>query len=225
MTAFTAKDIIDRVSFILKDPENVRWSRSEVLSYVNEAQVAVVRMEPSANKVRAFIKLQEGTLQKLPEDAMCLLSAVRNVIDGIGGPSVRLATRSALDATIPDWAEIWPQDIVENYIYDGREDTEFEVFPPNDGEGELEVVYSVVPPQIEEDDELVLGSEYVTPMINYTLYKCALLDSDFNGTQGLAQYYYQLFMTELTGQDEKATKKGPIASHATAPVAANGGTE
>ena len=62
-------------------------------------------------------------------------------------------------------------------------------------------------------------------MINYTLYKCALLDSDFNGTQGLAQYYYQLFMTELTGQDEKATKKGPIASHATAPVAANGGTE
>lgn len=225
MVSFTAKDIIDHASFILKDTENVRWLRSEMLKYVNEAQTAVVRMQPSANKVRTTIKLQEGTTQKIPQDGLCLLSVVRNCIEGEPGPAIRLATRSIMDSMFPDWAQEWPDDIVENYIFDNREDTEFEVFPPNDGFGEIEIVYSALPKWIDEDDTLTLGNEYTTILTNYVLFKCALLDSDFNGTQNLAQFYYQLFLTELKGQDEAAAKQGPSPVHTAAPIAANGGTE
>lgn len=222
---FKAKDIIDHVSFILKDTENVRWLRPEILKYVNEAQTAVVRFMPSANKIRTTIKLQEGTLQHLPPDGLCLLSVVKNVIDGEPGSAVRLATRSVMDAMFPDWHEEWPEEEVENYIYDDRESTDFEVYPPSDGSGELEIVYSALPPWIEEDDELTLGNEFTTILINYVLYKCALLDSDFNGTQSLAQFYYQLYLSELNGQEQATTKQGPSPSHSSAPIAANGGTE
>lgn len=225
MKVFTAKQVIDHVSFILKDPENVRWLRPIVLDYVNEAQLAVVRMLPSANRVRTTIKLQEGTLQELPDDALSLISVVKNVCEGVPGRAIRLATRSVFDAMFPDWHDAWPEDVVQNYIYDDREDTQFEVFPPNDGTGEVEVVYSAIPKQVEEEETLSIGAEYSTIITNYVLYKCALLDSDFNGTQGLAQYYYQLFLTELKGQDESAAKQGPSPSHASAPIGANGGTE
>ena len=133
MGVLTAKDIINRASFILKDPENVRWLRDVMLDYVNEAQAAVVRFQPSANKVRTTIKLEEGTSQKLPEDALCLLTITRNMIDGEPGPAIRLATRSIFDAMFIDWHEQWPESYVINYIYDDREGREFEVYPPNDG--------------------------------------------------------------------------------------------
>lgn len=225
MTVFTAKQVIDHASFILKDTDNVRWVREIILDYVNEAQLAVVRLLPSANRVRTVVKLQEGTLQELPEDALSLISVTRNMCDGMGGRAVRLATRSVFDAMFPDWHDATPSDIVQNYFYDDREDTSFEVFPPNDGSGEVEIVYAAVPKRVEEDDVLTIGAQYATLVTNYVLYKCALLDSDFNGTQSLAQYYYQLFLTELKGQDESASKKGPNPAHSSAPVAANGGTE
>lgn len=225
MGVLTAKDIINRASFILKDPENVRWLRDVMLDYVNEAQAAVVRFQPSANKVRTTIKLQEGTSQELPEDALCLLTVTRNMLDGEPGPAIRLATRSIYDAMFYDWHEQWPESYVINYIYDDREGREFEVYPPNDGSGEIEVVYSALPPIIKEEDKLTLGDEFGTIITNYVLYKCALLDSDFNGTQSLAQFYYQLYLSELNGQSQAQSKEGPGPSHSTGPIASNGGTE
>ena len=225
MGVLTAKDIINRASFILKDPENVRWLRDVMLDYVNEAQAAVVRFQPSANKVRTTIKLQEGTSQELPDDALCLLTVTRNMVDGEPGPAIRLATRSIYDAMFYDWHEQWPEPNVINYIYDDREGREFEVYPPNDGSGEIEVVYSARPPIIKEEDKLTLGDEFGTIITNYVLYKCALLDSDFNGTQSLAQFYYQLYLSELNGQSQAQSKEGPGPVHSTGPIASNGGTE
>lgn len=66
MGFYTAKSVIDQASWILKDDENVRWTRDTLLEYVNEAQAAVVRLEPSANVVRKTIPLVLGTRQKLP---------------------------------------------------------------------------------------------------------------------------------------------------------------
>lgn len=226
MGFYTAKSVIDQASWILKDDDNVRWTRDTLLGYVNEAQAAVVRLEPTSNVVRKAIPLVFGTRQKLPEDALTLMSITRNTEpDGYAGRSIRLATRSVFDAMFGDWHNEPETCEVENYIYDGRDSTEFEVYPPNDGSGYVEAVYSALPPVLAEDDPLTLGDEFFAVIKNYVLYKAALLDCDFNGTGALAQFYYQQFLTELTGMDKADTEKSPVSAHVSAPVAPNGGTE
>lgn len=226
MGFYTAKSVIDQASWILKDDENVRWTRDTLLEYVNEAQAAVVRLEPSANVVRKTIPLVLGTRQKLPEDALTLMTITRNCEpDGYAGKSIRLATRSVFDAMLGDWHMEDETNEVENYIYDDRNSTEFEVYPPNDGSGCVEAVYSALPPVLAEDDPLTLGDEYFAVVKNYVLYKAALLDCDFNGTGALAQFYYQQFLSELAGMDQAESQKSPSSVHVSAPVAPNGGTE
>lgn len=100
--------------------------------------------------------------------------------DGYAGKSIRLATRSVFDAMLGDWHMEDETNEVENYIYDDRNSTEFEVYPPNDGSGCVEAVYSALPPVLAEDDPLTLGDEYFAVVKNYVLYKAALLDCDFN---------------------------------------------
>lgn len=225
MGVCTAREIMSRAAFILKDDDNVRWTRSALLDYVNEAQAAIVRLVPSAYRVRTTISLNEGTRQKLPTGALSLLTVVRNVDEeGYPGNPVRLATRSLFDSMM-DWHDAPECEYVENYIFDDREDTEFDVFPPNDGTGRVEVVYSALPPTLDEWDPLSIGDEYAAVVTNYVLYKAALLDCDYNGTGALAQFYYQQFLNELSGQTQASSKAGPIPVHQSGPVAANGGTE
>jgi hypothetical protein len=86
-------------------------------------------------------------------------------------------------------------------------------------------MYAKLPEDIGEDDTLVLDDKYFSPILNYVLYKCALLDTDFNGTGTLAQFYYQQFVSELNGLHSTESKAGPLPAHQAGPVGANGGTE
>jgi hypothetical protein len=145
MGTFTAKDVIDRATYLLKDDDNVRWERAEMLRYVNEAERAIVRLQPAANYVKAVVKLSEGTDQHIPEDGLSLLTVIRNVDDeGFGGDPVRLATRSIFDSMM-SWHSAKEKTVVENYIYDDRTSTEFFVYPPNDGYGAVELMYAKLP--------------------------------------------------------------------------------
>ena len=51
MSTVKVVDIIDRAVVVLNDTTNVRWTKSELLLWFNDAQRAVVNRRPDANSV------------------------------------------------------------------------------------------------------------------------------------------------------------------------------
>lgn len=222
-----AKEIIDRVVTVLQDPEFVRWDKPQLLDWISEAQIAIART-PGAHSRIVAMRLKTGTMQDLPQDAWGLISITRNV-DEDGAPltPVRLVTRALLDVYFPYWHMITPRPLVENYTYDDRFPKQFSVFPPNDGSGSVEVIYSAIPAEItDEDDEIALDDTFIPAIVSYALYRATAVESDYApGVQNAASWY-QSYTAELA---QAMQIRGQITPNAALmpdqPVNANGGTE
>ena len=221
------KDLLDRVTRTLQDPDYVRWSKEELIEWFSEAQIAIAKT-PGAYSKRAVVRLKEGTVQSLPADAWELLSITRNVDeDGVPLTPVRITTRSLLDAYFPQWHMIAPKPLVENYVYDDRFPKEFSIYPPNDGTGAVELVYAGIPAELTgEDDDLVLDESYAPALVSYALYRATSKESDYAPGIQSAASWYQSYLGEIEQNSQARGQTTP--SSALMPgqtVNANGGTE
>ena len=221
------KELLGRVTSTLQDPDYVRWDKDELIGWASEAQVAIAKT-PGAYSKRSVVHMVEGTVQHLPDDAWELLSITRNVDeDGVPLTPVRLTTRSLLDVYFPQWHMISERPLVENYIYDDRFPKEFSVYPPNDGTGNLEVIYAAIPADlVSEEDELELDDSYVPALVSYVLYRATSKESDYAPGVQNASSWYQSYLGEIQQVTQGRGKVTP--SSALMPgqtVNANGGTE
>lgn len=221
------KELLGRVTRTLQDPDYVRWNKEELIAWASEAQVAIART-PGAYSKRAVVRMKEGTVQHLPDDAWELLSVTRNVDeDGVPLTPVRLTTRSLLDAYFPQWHMISERPLVENYVYDDRFPKEFSVYPPNDGSGSVELVYAAIPAELSsEDDELVLDDSYVPALVSYVLYRATSKESDYAPGAQNAAAWYQSYTGEIQQSVQGRGQVTPSSSLMPGQtVNANGGTE
>lgn len=221
-----ASDLINKCSVTLKDTEFVRWTKEELLSYLDEAQREVART-PGANVKTVIQSLEEGTQQSMPEDAYALLTIVRNWND-YGEPTlpVRITTRALLDSFNPYWHMDPCTTVVENYVYDDRHPREFFVYPPNDGFGAVEMMYTAIPAKLTSvSAKLALRDEYEVPLIMYMLYRAYTKDSDYSAGLQLASTYYTMYTSSLQAVSQQKAAATPNASLAKGAVSPNGGTE
>lgn len=221
-----ALEIMERAAKTLQDPEYVRWTKPEMLEWLSEAQVAIARTPGAYSKVKV-IQLVEGTKQTIPEDGWSLLTVTRNFdIEDVPLTPVRLVTRSLLDAVVPTWHMISPTQLVENYIYDDRFPKQFFVYPPNDGQGQVEVVYMGIPAPIESEDQpLELDDTFVPALLSYVLFRAFSKESDYSsGAQSAAQYF-QAYSNELVAALQARGQTTPNAALVPGAVNGNGGTE
>lgn len=221
-----ALDIMERAAKTLQDPEYVRWTKPEMLEWLSEAQVAIARTPGAYSKVK-IIPLVEGTKQSIPEDGWSLLTVTRNFdLEDVPLTPVRLVTRSLLDAVVPTWHLERPEQLVENYIYDDRFPKQFFVYPPNDGSGQVEVIYMGIPvPLTDEKQKLELDDTFVPALVSYVLFRAFSKESDYSsGAQSAAQYF-QAYSSELVAAMQARGQTTPNASLMPGPVGSNGGTE
>lgn len=222
-----AESIITKCSVTLKDPDYVRWGKEELLSYLDEAQKEIAR-NPGANVKEAVLELDEGTKQALPENCFLLASVIRNwdEDDEIPAFPVRITTRSLLDAFEPGWHMCPKRRVVENYIYDDRTPDVFFVYPPNDGTGKVDVMYSAIPATLTDvSDQLELKDEFEPALINYVLYRAYTKDSDYSAGLQLAAQFYTAYSSGLTAALQAIGVSTPNAALAKGAVKGNGGTE
>ena len=192
----TAMDIISRVVRILHDEEFTRWSRSELLDWVNEALVSIATV-PGAYSKTIKMNLAHGTRQVLPQDAISLVTVSRNFDGDIPLTAVTVTSRELLDAFRPMWHMLSERPLVENYIYDDRKPKEFSVYPPNDGTGCIEVTYVGIPERVGENDQLPFDDTYIPAIVNYTVYRAYCKESDYSSGIQNAQGFYQAYQSEL----------------------------
>lgn len=231
----TALDIMSRAAIIIHDESFKRWTRSEMLNWASEAQVTVAR-NPGVYNRTVTMPLAEGTMQALPKDGWGLIT-VRCNMDGDKPVSVvKVTTRDLLDSFCPLWRRKPKQPLVENYVYDTREPTEFAVFPPNDGTGAVELVYMAIPAKFEsESDELVVDDSYIPALVNYVVYRAYCKESEYSPGISNATAFFEAYQQELltalsvrqSTTPNAALMKVVAATNRlpNAAVSSNGGTE
>lgn len=212
MGTITAKYIIDKASVQLLDTSNVRWTRDELLGWVNDGQRQIITLTPSATNKVAVKKLDAGTRQSIPSDGWTLLEVIRYMgTDGTKvGRAIRVTSRELIDSFNPNWHDDCPTSIPKHYVFDQQDQTVFYVYPPNNGKGYVQLNYSPIPADLAtEDDVIVVSDMFETALLDYVLYRANSKDAEYAPGLALAQGYLQTFMASMGIKADSETKNSP----------------
>ena len=219
---------------MLRDLGNVRWTREELLNWLNDGQAAIVIHKPNACVVNEGLHLSQGTKQRIPAAGVALVSVTRNLgADGnTPGRAVRLVDRAALDARRPGWHGDNAAAEIRHYTFSDNDPHHFYVYPPADGTSHVEIVYSASPEPCESDAEpIAIDDIYQGVLVNYILFRAYSKDADSPGNAQKALAYNNLVRSGLglKAQAEWSTdpnvraNTGPSPSVQPQPVAGPGG--
>ncbi len=190
-------DLIARAGELLHDPTYIKWTKSELLSWLNAAQKAIVLQKPDTYVVNEEFTCVSGeTKQTLPSNGLRLLEVVRNLTDGSTGEAISIVSRSVMDTTVPNWHSSAATINLENYIFDERDPKHFYVYPVPDVDVVIEIIYSKAPDLIsvtnyETDTQVIaLDDVYENVILDYILYRAYSKDADYasNGRKAISHY-------------------------------------
>ncbi|MFC6441047.1 DUF6682 family protein [Bowmanella sp. JS7-9] len=176
-------DLISRAETIVQDKTSVRWPKQEWLNWFNDAVLAVIIARPDASVVNEDFTLDEtDSKQSLPNDALRLMTVVRNKASGV---PVRQIARHQLDDQLPDW-HTKTASTVDHYVYDERDPKHFYVFPrPSAASHVVELIYSTAPAAVTIADfttdtqTLSLDDSYLNPLLDFMLYRAYSKDAEY----------------------------------------------
>ena len=215
MSTVTAKSIIDKASIQLLDTTNTRWTRAELLGWINDAQRQIVIMSPNATNKVATIKLDAGTRQSIPSDGWTLLNVIRYMgTDGTKpGRAVRIASQEIMDAYNPNWHAATPSVVPQTYVFDLQDQTIFYVYPPNTGKGYVQINYSPDPVDLTSELQTInIRDIFETAILDYVLYRACSKDAEYAPGVALASGYLQTFMASMGVKDNSEKSNSPNQS-------------
>ena len=203
MGTITGQYLITSAQLTLKDAGAIRWTRTELLGYLNDGQRELVTIKPEACTINTAIKLAAGlTKQSVPDAAIALLDVTRNMgSDGTTpGRAISITSKSMLDAVAPTWSSASNSEgYITHFTYDPRNPKVFYVYkkaPATDLY--VEVMYSSVPAAAADSSTGVIGVDdiYANALLDYVLYRAYAKDAETQNAQ-LATAHYQAFENSL----------------------------
>jgi hypothetical protein len=215
MGTVTAQTIINKAAIQLTDIANVRWTRAELLSWLNDGMRQIVLIQPSATSTTASKLLVAGTRQTLPAGGWLLLQVYRNLgLDGTTpGRAIRIISRELLDGFNPDWHTDLPKPEVQNYIYDIQDQLAFYVYPPNTGTQYIEINYSAEPANLTTESQVIpIFDIFQSALVDYILFRACSKDAEYAPGVQLAQAYLATFTAAIQGKGQAETLNEPVNS-------------
>jgi hypothetical protein len=210
--AITAKSIIDKAVIQLTDIAGVRWTRTELLGWLNDGQRAITSVQPNANNEVVTAKLSAGTRQTIPADGWMLLDVYRYMGTNGSTPGrvVRLISRELLDSFDLYWHSAKATDEPKNFIYDLQDQRAFYVYPPNTGNGYVQINYSQIPADItSENDNITVIEIYQPALLDYIMFRACSKDAEYAPGVALAQMYMASFTSLIGGKDGAERSNNP----------------
>ncbi|OBU29321.1 hypothetical protein C0Z01_00505 [Photobacterium kishitanii] len=183
--------LLTQAATVLVDPLFVRWTKPELLYYLNEALSAVITYKPSAVVARANIEVVRNPVS-LPDDAHMLLSIEQ--IGAVRGPFTPIET---LDRFYPDWRTSQGQPKCWTKATD--ELTWFWLYPAPDKPTLIKVQYSQLLTATEGSD-LRMAIIYSGMLLDFMLYRAFSKDAENASEAQKAATHYQTFNAALTGK-------------------------
>jgi hypothetical protein len=207
MGTVTAGAIIDKAVIQLIDISGVRWTRAELLKWLNDGLRQIVLMQPNAMNTPGAVQLVAGTRQLLPTGGWMLLGIYRNMgtTGTTPGRAVRIISRELLDSFNPSWHTATQSTITTNYIYDLQDQTAYYVYPPSTGTNYLEINYSLQPTDLTSESQAIpMFDVYQGPLLDYIMFRACTKDAEYAAGVTLGQMYLTTFSasTSVKGQSE-----------------------
>lgn len=215
--AVAVNTLVARAQTILQDAAGIRWSATELVGWLNDAQREIALLKPDATAATVTMAMAVGTKQSIPTGGNRLLRVIRNMtaLDGTGGRSIRPVEREALDSAVPDWhsatvtGDAAHGTVVKNYCYDEQNPRVFYVYPGMSSTSAwVELVYSADPAAVAAGENIGLPDIFANAILDYMLFRSYSKDMDIAPQQARANTHYQLFMNSVAG-------KGKIDAYST----------
>jgi len=208
-----ASAILARVrSQLIDEGATRRWSDAELLRWLSDAERALVAASPSLGEVTAPFALAIGTKQTLTGQAFMLLDVRRNLgEDGATpGRAITVVTRELLDGFDPLWHAGRRSATISNFVYDPRTPKTFYVYPPANGETQIEVSTANTPAEITALDQAITVPDlYQTALFDYVMFRAHQKDTDYAAGMEKAQVYLQLFTAFVGGHEGGKLAESP----------------
>jgi hypothetical protein len=222
MSTVKVTDIIRRVEDVLQDT-NIRWPRTELQNWMNESYLAITLARPDANAKTGSFTCAAGTRQVLSSEfpsSLRLLDVTRNLATNSGYKVIRLVARSVLDDQRPAWHAETGTTSIQHYTFDPRQPKEFFVYPPATTAAEIEVVYTDSPgattlteaqldPAGTDATTILLDDIYMSPMIDWILYRAYSKDAEYGANEQRAQAAYGAFNAALATKNQVDSAVSP----------------
>jgi hypothetical protein len=212
MGTVTAKTIIDKATIQLIDLTNIRWTRAELLSWLNDGMRQIVLIQPSASSTTSVISLQAGTRQYIPDDGWLLLNIYRNMgtTGSTPGRAVRIISREILDNFNPNWHTATATAEVRNYMYTNQDQLAFYVYPPNTGTQKIEINYSAQPTDLTSESSVIpIFDVFQSALVDYILYRACSKDAEYAPGVQLSQSYMATFVAAVQGKTQSEVSNDP----------------
>jgi hypothetical protein len=212
MGTILASTIIDKAAIQLLDTGNTRWTRAELLAWLNDGQRQIVLMSPQTNNTVSTVQLTEGTRQVIPNNGWKLLDVIRYMgTDGLKpGRAIRVVSQELLDATDPNWHGARKTDAPMNFVFDLQEQDVFYVYPPNTGRGYAQINYAKVPAGLTaESQPIEVKDIYQTTLLDYMLFRANSKDAEYAPGLQLASSYMAMFMSVFPNREKVDADNNP----------------
>lgn len=215
-------DIIRNVEHVLQDT-NIRWPRTELQSWINEAYLAIILLRPDANAKTGTFTCAAGSRQSLTAQfasGLKLIDVTRNLAASSNKQAIRIVSRSVLDDQRPTWHAETGTVNIQHYMYDNRQPKEFFVYPPATTSAEIEVVYadavtehSLTETQLDpagtDTTVILLDDIYKSPITDWVLYRAYSKDAEYGANEARAQASYQSFNAALGAKTQVDAAAAP----------------
>lgn len=141
--------LVDDAARELQDIDHVRWSRADLVDYINQAMFELIRFRPDIVAETVTLNLSEGTRQVVPDDSMQLIELVRNEPSG---HAIRYVDERLLSASAPNWHGRPASGRIHDYCWDSEQPSTFYVYPPAKSGTKVQAVVARYPSQVRLPD-------------------------------------------------------------------------
>jgi len=225
MSTVKVVDIIRNVEHVLQDT-SIRWPRTELQNWINEAYLAIILLRPDANAKTGTFTCAAGSRQQLTAQfasGLKLLDITRNLAATSDKRAVRLVARSVLDDQRPTWHAEAGTVNIQHFMYDPRQPKEFFVYPPATTAAELEVIYadavvshtlseSALDPTGSNTEVILLDDIYQSSITDWVLYRAYSKDAEYGSNEARAVASYNAFNAALGTKNQVDAASAPSAN-------------
>lgn len=208
MGLLTAQALINEAAIQLKDTGNTRWTRTELLGWLNQAQRTLGLAVPEVTAVTVNVPTVAGHRQSIPADGWLFLRATRNM--GPTGTTIGRALEPTSFEVMTANNPLWTSDAATNtavaYMFTPLERNVFWIYPPAAGSGnQIEVLYSrVLASLTAETQNISVPDVYESALLDYMMYRALSKDGDEAELQA-AGMYFTSFRAALGAGQSSAT--------------------
>lgn len=196
----TGTQIAEQLRRLLQDEDlsAPRYTDAELLAWLNEAYLALIKIVPAEGMRVGNITLAAGINQSLPDGGIALIEVRRNM--GINGASpgrvLTLMSREALDAFLPDWPSSAQTAVLLHYMPDVADASRFYVYPPALPDTTVEAKWVHTPESATSLSETIKVRDVFAPaLVNYVAFRLYSKDADDASNAQIASAYYSAFLS------------------------------